>query len=94
MKNAIALLVLVLLHGCASMPLDVHTVTQDEVKDCTRRGTVGSDHWHDGNLASATANMLNKAKKLGADSVVVDRSSASFGGVSIVGTAYDCGREK
>lgn len=81
------------------MPEGVLVVEPEQVEGCTTLGMVRNDSIHTGGIARATADMLNDADRLGADSVVVKETAhaddGAFGGnVSIFGTAYDCGRER
>lgn len=88
----LAILTGLALSACASMPSDVMIVADDHVSDCIAIGMVSNDAMHDLTLANATADMLNAAKARGADTVVIQNQSAKMLEVSIVGSAYHCGR--
>lgn len=93
MKRIMIILIGLLVTGCASMPDGVLLVSDEHVKDCTPLGMVSNDAFHDMTTANATADMLQSAKRLGADSVVLQNKPAKMLEISMVGTAYDCGRE-
>lgn len=94
MKQKMLILIGLLITGCATMPEGVLLVSEEHVKDCTPLGMVSNDAMHDMTIANATADMLQSAKRLGADTVVVTTKPAvKMLEISMVGTAYDCGRE-
>ena len=88
----IPLALLVLMSGCATMPDGVLLVSEEHVADCTPIGMVSNDAFHDMTIANATADMLQSAKRIGADTVVLTtKPAAKMLEISMVGTAYKCG---
>ena len=74
------------------------TSNQFAVKDCKFLGQVeGDDHWNGGSLGqgiaenNATVYMRNQANALGADTVLMVRSSTNTSGSNQLGEAYRCG---
>lgn len=93
MKQKMLILIGLLVTGCATMPDGVLLVSEEHVKDCTPIGMVSNDAMHDMTIANATADMLRSAERLGADTVVITvPPAAKMLEISMVGTAYDCGR--
>lgn len=83
--------VLIGLSGCATMPDGVLLVSEEHVAGCKPLGMVSNDALHDMTMANATADMLQSAKRLGADAVVVTtKPAAKMLEISMVGTAYRC----
>jgi len=84
------LVIFIMLGGCATMPAGVMIVEQDQIDDCIALGMVSNDALHDMTVANATADMLNAAKKRGANSVVMQQQAGSHFEISMVGSAYYC----
>lgn len=92
MKRLTIIIASLVIGACATMPEGVLLVQESHVTDCQPLGMVSNDAFHDMTTANATADMLQAAAKLGADSVVLNNKPKTMLEISMVGTAYYCGR--
>ena len=98
---AIAILLMVLVTGCASLtPAGENvriTSNPDVVRGCKYIGRVeGNDHLNGGSMGqgaaekNATIRLQNSAAEMGANTVFLARSSTGFSGSNQLGEAYSC----
>lgn len=91
MKKLIVSIISLLLSACVTIPTNV-VVTYEEtsVSSCEEIGVVGNGWFLDASPQMAIASAANKAKNMGADTLLIRETEKSFAEVSILGSAYKC----